>query len=519
MTSKRISEFVEQTTFVSTDQLNIIRGSTNYKIPVSGLTSLLGVTGTIVPVGTAGVPVLEQPTAILNNIRTIEDGNGISAGISATNGITIAHNFTQDETGVEIVEDLASASPTFASLIPGAGMQITRVGDVITITATGAALPATKVVNVNVIGDFPAPDTGVITLEADTVYVISNAISTANRFVMSNGTTVTGWSSAGPTFEYTGSGVMFTGADVNCIFLNVQISCPSGTAFNFTRTTGFSAVVINNVGLISCATVAVFNAYITSIINFRVTFATQGILYTGAILNATILELSLFSLSASFVGIDFGTATSDNIAVDRLSVTGVAGAVGVNGAAGDANLTATGFATVSNSRFRGVVIPLTGIVVPDDVQWQFTGNQAIEDTMLDALLSMQGNAVATVIGTQSVGVLVAGTWVIEQVSQMTATTAGRATYNPAKDSRAPITASVTVEPVSGGTVTLGVCIAINGTIIPNSLRTSATSAGNPITISCPWQETLTTGDYTEVFVSNESNTTNILVSSAILRVN
>ena len=158
-------------------------------------------------------------------------------------------------------------------------------------------------------------------------------------------------------------------------------------------------------------------------------------------------------------------------------------------------------------------------MVADDVQWDFQGNQDIENTMVDTLLSMQGNAVATVIGTQSVGVLVAGTWVIEQVSQMTGTTAGRATYNPDRDVRAPITASVTIEPVSGGAQTMGLSIAINGTMVANSLRVFYTSSGTPITKSCPWQETLTENEFVEIYVTKESGTTNVLVSSAILRVN
>jgi len=62
-------------------------------------------------------------------------------------------------------------------------------------------------------------------------------------------------------------------------------------------------------------------------------------------------------------------------------------------------------------------------------------------------------------------------------------------------------------------------IAINGTPVANSLRVSDTSSGTPITISCPWQETLTNGDFVEIYVTNESDTTNVLVSSAILRVN
>ena len=517
--SKKISEFTQETAFLQTDLINIVRNSTNFTVPFSAAATALGVTGTINIVGTAGSPVLEQPSGTVNNIRTLEDGNGILTAISPTNGITISHNFTQDGIGVEIVEDLASPSPTFPSFVPGAGMQITRVGDVITWTATGIAFPATKVVSVNEIGDFPTAVAGVITLEEDTVYVISNDVSTSDRFQMAQGVTMTGWSTAGPELEYTGTGSMFTALNVSCSFINLNIKCTLGKAFDWTKTAGFSAIVIKNVSLSACVTVGTFNAVVSSINVLRVIAATNGISFSNALVNVTIVDYSSLSTSATFIALDFGTSTADNISIDRLALNGVAGSIGIKGASGDANLTATGFATVANSRFRGTVIPLSGIVVADDVQWDFQGNQDIENTMVDTLLSMQGNAVATVIGTQSVGVLVAGTWVVEQVSQMTGTTAGRAIYNPDRDVRAPITASVTIEPVSGGAQTMGLSIAINGTMVANSLRVSDTSSGTPITISCPWQETLTENDFVEIYVTNESGTTNVLVSSAILRVN
>ena len=519
--SKKISEFTQETAFLQTDLINIVRNSTNFTVPFSAAATALGVTGTINIVGTAGSPVLEQPSGTVNNIRTLEDGNGILTAISPTNGITISHNFTQDGVGVEIVDDLATASPTFPSFVPGAGMEISRVGDVITWTATGQALPATKVIAVNEIGDFPTSSGGVITLEANTVYVISNDISTSDRFVMGASTIITGYASNGPLLTYTGSGVMFTGVDVGCVFLQLHVSSPNGTTFNFSSS-GNHTVVINSVAIDACVNIGTFTSLRALIYDaaVAVSISNNGLTFAGTGWSLiSIVDASFVSFNATFVAIDLGVATSSNIDILNTTFIYVSGAIAIKGAASDANLVSGGFGFIDKASFVGAGTELSGLVVADNVRWDFQSNQGIEDTMIDALLSMQGNAAATVIGTQSVGVLVAGTWVIEQVSQMTGTTAGRATYNPARDARTPLTASVTIEPVSGGAQTMGVMIAINGTPVANSLRVSDTSSGTPITISCPWQETLTNGDFVEIYVTNESDTTNVLVSSAILRVN
>jgi hypothetical protein len=132
---------------------------------------------------------------------------------------------------------------------------------------------------------------------------------------------------------------------------------------------------------------------------------------------------------------------------------------------------------------------------------------------------MQSNATATVIAVAGTPVLVAGTWVVERSSQMTGTTAGRLTYDGGKDATLPITGSFTVEPVSGGAVNISIEVAIDGSVVPNSKRTANSSAGNPASITIPWQEIFATATFVEYFVTNETSTVNILASSATGRVN
>jgi hypothetical protein len=158
-------------------------------------------------------------------------------------------------------------------------------------------------------------------------------------------------------------------------------------------------------------------------------------------------------------------------------------------------------------------------ISPDDDQWEFQLNDDIANTRADGLLSMQGNGTNTVIAVAGTPVLVAGTWVVERASQMTGTTAGRLTHDAIKAATQPITTSVTVVPVSGGTVDVSAEIAIDGTVVSGSKRTASAASGSPTSITIPWQEVLSTTTFVEVFVTNEDSTVNLLVSSAIHRVN
>lgn len=142
---------------------------------------------------------------------------------------------------------------------------------------------------------------------------------------------------------------------------------------------------------------------------------------------------------------------------------------------------------------------------------------------IDGLLSMQNNAIPTTIMAASTdgssAVLVAGVWTVEAVEEMSGTADGRLTYLGVETARLPITFSVSLEPATGTNINLSAYVAIDGTVITGSRRSSTASSGQPTSVTLPWQETFTTSKFSEVFVENNDNTTNILVSSAIHRVN
>jgi len=230
-----------------------------------------------------------------------------------------------------------------------------------------------------------------------------------------------------------------------------------------------------------------------------------------------LFEPTLSTLSAGKF-IDLGTATFDSISINETNLNYVSGSVFLSGAAGSANINAGGLASVTMSRLKGLGTPLENIT-SDDTLFAFSQNNVIRNSSSDGLLSMQGNSTATTIAASGTPVLIAGNWVVGSLGQFSGSTSGRLTYLGVKPVRLPITCSVSVAPTVSTGIAIAAYIAINGSIITASKREGTASAGGPDSITLPWQNIFNKDDYIEVFVENNTNATDLLVSSAIIRVN
>lgn len=379
----------------------------------------------------------------------------------------------------------------------------------------------TKRVIVNVLGDFPAPVSSVITLADDTQYLLGNDVSLGvNELVMGSNCAIEGIESIVVTLTYTGTADMFTITNKRVRISKLSISCASGRVINFSDNT--DTIFRMTDCSVSCATFGLFNSTGTNGSTVRFTNVSPSTITSGGCTitggwNSWLWEVSATNITGGDL-FNFGSATFNSIVLDLILANLGAGTTLISGAASSANINTGGTAIVTRMLNSGSGSILSGVTV-DDALWNFFHNDDIADTRPDGLLSMQSNATATVIAVAGTPVLVAGTWAIERVSQFTGTTAGRLTYDGGKDTVTPITASLTVEPVSGGSTDISVQVAINGTAVSNSARVGNASAGNPTSITVPWQDQFSTSGFVEIFVSNEGGTVNILVSSAVLRVN
>ena len=126
---RKKSQFTQQSTVLANSYMDYFVNGTNYKIAYTDFVGGLGVTGTIVQEGAVtGTPVLDVDGTI-NNIRNIESGPGITAGVSAQNGVIISHNLTANTDGLPILLNTTAASPTIASIVAGSGISVAAINN------------------------------------------------------------------------------------------------------------------------------------------------------------------------------------------------------------------------------------------------------------------------------------------------------------------------------------------------------------------------------------------------------
>lgn len=139
------------------------------------------------------------------------------------------------------------------------------------------------------------------------------------------------------------------------------------------------------------------------------------------------------------------------------------------------------------------------------------------ETLSFATITMAGNSTATTIASTATAVKAAGTFVVGDVSSnFTAVTSGRITHT-GPQSRHVINALVTLDAASGSNHLLSIFIAVNGVIVSTKM-TDTVSHGSPRAIATFINIVLDTDDYVEIFVRNESATTNVIAVNAVLSI-
>ena len=139
------------------------------------------------------------------------------------------------------------------------------------------------------------------------------------------------------------------------------------------------------------------------------------------------------------------------------------------------------------------------------------------ETLSFATITMAGNATATTIASTATAVKAAGTFVVGDVSSnFTGATSGRITHT-GTTSRHVINALVTLDAVSGSNHLLSIFIAVNGVIVSTKM-TDTVSHSSPRALATFINIVLNTSDYVEIFVRNESATTNVIAVNAVLSI-
>lgn len=386
----------------------------------------------------------------------------------------------------------------------------------------GGLFLANSTVVVNTVSDFPAAIGGIITLAGNTNYVVGTSFSVGtDRFDVSAGNvTITGNSTLTPVLVYTGTGNMFSGADVNFSAFNLGVSCPSGTFVSIVDTIpGTSLVFIDGVN-IGAATRVVELVDVRSVLieDVIVVSSTQGFQFRGSNFNLLqMVGISIASPSPSFVAIDIVSSVATAIILRSMLLTGVTGSIGLLADTNNDNLQPGSIGIAANIHFLGDMQEISGVTT-DDVRWRFEDNTGILPTTRKLLLSLNGNTTATVISAPNTPVKVAGTWVCEIQSFFDCDTTGTATFIGETPFDVEINFTTSTEAASGSNKDIRTYVAINGSIVANSGQTARVGSNDPRATSLLWRQVMEIGDTIEVFVENTVDTVNLVVVDAVMRL-
>ena len=388
----RKSDFTVVSSNESTDKFDFVRNGENLSIYQSDMAAGLGVTGTLEQLGEAtAIPVL-QVVGGVNYIRNILAGYGISVQVSPQNGVEINHNFTADSTGVPVMIDSASDSPTIRSIEGTSGVNVSGSGDTIQIALT-ASPASTKTVVVYDIDDFPTPVGSTITLEADTEYVVQNDISSAYIFEMSNNSIISGTDKKIISLETTNVGTMITATDVNAKIKDIKLIADSGTLFDISSTTGAHYFELYNTDG-SCNNIGNFDN-LAALSATGSTFSpvyVQGFTFTGSFVIALFSLGGIVMPSGTGNAFTLGTATFDYFVIDKMLLDIDTTGYSLSGLASSGNINADGAGIVLAANNFGSA-DASDNITPYDDRWESRANTKLPDSYGVLLASHAGTTV------------------------------------------------------------------------------------------------------------------------------
>jgi len=310
-----------------------------------------------------------------------------------------------------------------------------------------------NVVEINSEGDFPAPSGGVITLEAKT-YNIGDSITTSNRFVMVDGTVITGNNPFAFPFTYTGTGTMFTGVNSSSGFDFILLNAPSGQLFDFSSTLGNGSTFgLNVVTVASCAKFGTFenlrSVNITNVNSFNVE---QGITLSGTG-NWERVAISRFGATTNkpdFIALDLSNSVLLSAEVDNLNVIGVPGAVGVSGLANSANITSGSVFSISSSEFLGGMTTLGGSLNANDTGFSYDVVSGVIASKVIGhcyIATSQSTDISSGVEVPVAGVFTQGA----ESSQSTTSSTGVIKTLNRIEKRGTVSTSIDIDKIGGGT--------------------------------------------------------------------
>jgi hypothetical protein len=349
--------------------------------------------------------------------------------------------------------------------------------------------------------DFPAPSAGVITLAPNSVYEVNGVVVLSDKIDL-NGSYLIGQNANADQLIYTGSGEFFTGNASGTIKI-LTLVATTGQLFNIDATSNPGAsIVIRDCIIANSPNVGFIRGY-NLVFNDVISYSgnTTGIIYENIgslLINNTAWFSNNSGTFETFQG-NFTTIAkiggimqvpSGRIGVDIVNVNTVSGA-----------------AEVVNTVFSGAGTYING--APSNA-WSIDagGVETVSDYEANGVLYITSSTTTT-IGSINTPVKIAGTTTAVNLDRMTSPANNRLTYTGSKTRKFEVTASISFT-TSSNNQNISFYVAINGVVQAQTRQQRKTgSSGDIGALALSGIIELSTNDYVEVWVENNSGSANI----------
>jgi len=504
----------------NSDLVMVSDNGTTYKVTFADIIAALGTTGALESISPVGANPVLSGVAPNYQIRGIQAGAGLAGSITAQDAIRLilqVGNAGNAADGEPLIVNSASKTVNWRRLKAGNGIKIDQDGNKLVITNSEIA-QASNTVIVSVLTDLPSAVTGVIALADNTDYLFVASFASPSRFTMGNNTIVRSVDPRAVTLTYTGNQTMFTCGEGNQVIKDISLSCPTGKLFSNNLTTS-GEFVMRWVRVVECLAIGDLSKNLVGLYNliFENVTGSLGFVYQDGINKRLVMNqvTVLESGNATFKFLDLGSAVFKSLSINLIELLGTAGTqIFIKGQAGSANLADESFGYVSLVQTIGGMVGLSGIVYGDS-GWEFRQVDNIQNSNAQALTTLNATAVTNIV-TQNVPVVINGVFTDQNSDYMTVSAAGRITLNERRPKDVNVSVVISGKPTSGIS-TFTFYIAKNGVTIPASGISREIASSDLGVVSLTWMVDMDTNDYIEVFVDNNTGTTDFEAQKLIFK--
>lgn len=401
------------------------------------------------------------------------------------------------------------------------GKQWTKTGDLDTEWVESGTFINSNFIFVNEKSHFPEPVSGIITLANNATYFITSTVDlTGDRLVAGQNTTILGGSSENCFLISTGLSASTALLSSSWSLPMRSISITHGTALNLDAT-GNSNQAIDwfGVNFTNCANVGLIKNYNNFIMTDCALLSSANMTFDGTI-NTIGFDQCLFSGIAGQTTLNFPSTLTvgRRIRVIYSSFVAFGGATAINV---DPAVTFTAGAEsyiLITCNFSGGATYTGGIDYTSNFAL-FQNCKGIINTASIALMFFSNNATENPITTQGVFEKILGTTTASSVNQKFTHTNNRLTYTGGITKEFVITASISANSVVTNSANITVRIAKNGVTIADSESQATTSqSGRNENFFCQTIVSLSTNDFIEMFITNNTTANNLLATELNLIV-